>query len=299
VRLQVLDLEHARASDPIVTSGFLRNAGDIVHGVAWELAGALGTTPVVSRDHFAARRPAATFEALEAFARSFTARRPALKARLLRQALTASPQFHEAHLAFARVQLDGGEFPAALATLTRVPLSSHLSRGARFMQGVALLEMGRYHEAAELYAGLAAERPTPAVLNNQGLAALRDAHRRQRASDLLRLALDRAPDSADVAFNLGWALLLEGDPAAAEFFLRGVVRRDPLEGHARLVLTWALQKAGRAEDAAREWKGVLAIAPRKRWPRPSRRAASSASCPPSGCGPTIVPSAPTPRWPPA
>jgi tetratricopeptide (TPR) repeat protein len=261
LRLQVLDLEHARAENPIVTSGFLRNVGDMVHAVAWELAGALGTAPVVSRDQFAARRPAASFEALQAFGQSFAARRPVQKARLLRQALSAAPQFHEARLTLARVQLDAGEFSAAQSTLTRVPASSHLARSARFMQGVAMLEIGRYHEAADLYANLAAERPTPSVLNNQALAALRDAHRKQRASDLLRHALDRAPDSADIAFNLGWALLLEGDPSAAEFFLRGVLRRDPLEGHARLVLSWALQKAGRAADAAQEWKGVLALAP--------------------------------------
>jgi len=39
------------------------------------------------------------------------------------------------------------------------------------------------------------------------------------------------------------------------------VRRDPLEGHARVVLSWALRKAGRADEAAREWEGVLAMAP--------------------------------------
>jgi tetratricopeptide (TPR) repeat protein len=261
LRLQVLDLERARTAGPIVASGFLRNVGDVVHGVAWDLAGALGSTPVVTRERFATRRPAAGFEALTAFAQSMAAQRPLQQARLLRQALHAAPQFHEARLRLGRVQLDAGEFSAAHATLSRVPASSHLARNARFLQGVALLEIGRYHEAGELYANLAAERPTAAVLNNQGLAALRDSRRRQRASDLLRLALDRAPDSGDVAFNLGWALLVEGDPGAAEFYLRGLLRRDPLESHARVVLTWALLKAERAEDAAREWKGVLAMAP--------------------------------------
>lgn len=259
--LRVLDLQRAGTSPPVVARGPVRNAGDLAHGLAWDLAGALGTAPVASRQDFAARRPAATPEALEAFAKALTSRKPIVQARLLRQALAAAPQFHDARLALGRVQLENSEFSAAQATLARIPASAPVARAARFMQGLAQLEIGRYAEATALYAGLAAERPTAAVLNNQGLAALRDAHRTQRASDILRRALDHAPDSADIAFNLAWALLLEGDPQASEYFLRGLLRRDPLEGHARVVLAWALRKAGRAEDAAREWKGVLAMAP--------------------------------------
>jgi tetratricopeptide (TPR) repeat protein len=259
--LHALDLQRARTSAPVVARAPLKNASDLVHGMAWDLAGALGSAPAVTRDAFAARRPAANYEALEAFGKALTSRKPVIQARYLRQALAAAPHFHEGRLALGRVQIQGSEFSAAHATLARVPASAVVSRGARFLQGVAQLEVGRYSEAGAVYAGLAAEEPTAAVLNNQGLAALRDARRPQRASDLLRRALDRAPDSFDITFNLGWALLMEGDPGAAEFFLRGLLRRDPLEGHARLVLAWALRKAGRAEDADREWKGVLAIAP--------------------------------------
>jgi tetratricopeptide (TPR) repeat protein len=259
--LRAMDLQRARTSDPIVARAPIASAGDLVHGVAWDLAGALGAAPVIPRQQFAERRPAASYAALEAFGKALTSRQPVAQARLLRQALSAAPQFHEARLALGRVQLEASEFSAASATLARVPASAAVARGARFLRGIAQLEIGRYAEAGDLFAGLAAEQSTAAVLNNQGLAALRDARRGQRASDLLRRALDRAPDSFDITFNLGWALLLEGDPGAAEFFLRGLVRRDPLEGHARVVLAWALRKAGRAADAEREWKGVMAMAP--------------------------------------
>lgn len=259
--LRVLDLRRAGASPPVVARGSAKNVGDLVHGLAWDLAGALGTAPVTTRADFVARRPAATGEALEAFGKALTSRKPILQARYLRQALQAAPQLHEARLALGRVQLENSEFSAAQATLARIPASAPVARAARFMQGLAQLEVGRYAEATALFASLAAERPTAAVLNNQGLAALRDAQRAQRASDALRRALEQAPDSRDVAFNLAWALLLEGDPQASEYFLRGLLRRDPLDGHARLVLAWALEKAGRAEDAAKEWKGVLALAP--------------------------------------
>jgi tetratricopeptide (TPR) repeat protein len=235
--------------------------GELVHAAAWDLAGVLGATPAVTREQFVARRVATPFPAMESFGQALVSRSPAVQARLLHQTLAAAPLFHEARLALGRVQVEAGDFTAAQATLGRVPASAAVSRSARFLEGVALLGSGRYSEAATLYGGLAAEQPTPAVLNNQGLAALRDPGRAQRASDLVRRALERAPDSSDIAFNLGWALLNENDPAGAEFYLRGVVRRDPLDGHARVVLAWALRQAGKADEAAHEWEGVLAMLP--------------------------------------
>ncbi|HEY7510568.1 MAG TPA: tetratricopeptide repeat protein, partial [Vicinamibacteria bacterium] len=62
-------------------------------------------------------------------------------------------------------------------------------------------------------------------------------------------------------FNLSWALLTEGDPGAAGFFLRDVLEREPLDGHARVVLVWALRKAGQTKEADDAWKGVVTLAP--------------------------------------
>ena len=259
--LRVLDVGRAGTAPPLVVSAPLRGVGDLAHGVAWDVAGALGRAPAVPREEFAARRPGGTPEAMEALGKALVSRRPPTQTKLLRHALRLSPDLAEARLALGRVQVETGEYSAAHGTLARVPASSPVSRSARFLRGVAELQIGRYADAAATYGNLAAERPTPAVLNNQGLAVLRDPRAQLRASDVLRRALDQAPDSSEIAFNLGWALLYENDPAAAEFFLRGLVRRDPLEGHARVVLSWALRKAGRADDAAREWQGVLAMAP--------------------------------------
>lgn len=74
--LRVLDLQRAGTSPPVVARGPVRNAGDLAHGLAWDLAGALGTAPVTNRQDFAARRPAATPEALEAFGKALTSRKP-------------------------------------------------------------------------------------------------------------------------------------------------------------------------------------------------------------------------------
>src|SRR5262249_60559806 len=68
-------------------------------------------------------------------------------------------------------------------------------------------------------------------------------------------------DNTDIAFNLAWSLLVEGDAAAARFWASGVVQREPKDAAVRLVLTWALRKQGRDADADEEWKALLADAP--------------------------------------
>lgn len=189
------------------------------------------------------------------------ARGPAARIRTVRRALALAPAFHPARLSLGRLLLDQREFSAAYETLGRIPADAQVWRTARFLQGIALLEVGRYREAASLYAALAAAQATSAALNNQALAMLRDGDRGTRAAEVLRQASAMSPDSLDTAFNLGWALIVEGDPDAAVFVLRDLAVRAPLDRHARLLLAWALGLAGRPVEQAEEWKAVAAMAP--------------------------------------
>ena len=83
-----------------------------------------------------------------------------------------------------------------------------------------------------------------------------------RPSQVLRQALDLEPDSADLAFNLGWALLAEDDRGRGRSAApRRAARRMPLDSHARVVLVWALRRPGARRRRSDEWKAVLALAP--------------------------------------
>jgi tetratricopeptide (TPR) repeat protein len=143
-----------------------------------------------------------------------------------------------------------------------VPATSPLAREAYFVRGVALLEMGRYREASRVYSGLAQTEPTPGTLNNYALAVLRDpVPNSLKASDILRQALVLDPESVDLGFNLAWALLAEDDPAGAAFQLKNLTKVVPLDKHTRVVLVWALRRAGREQEADRQWQAVVALAP--------------------------------------
>jgi tetratricopeptide (TPR) repeat protein len=260
--LRLVDVERATLSAPLIASGSVDGILDLIDHLAWDVALAGPTPPQKTRDEFLAARPRVPFDAFKAYARGLAARDPKARATLMRAALAAAPTFDAARLGVGRLLLDQREFSAASRALAGVPAASPLAREARFAQGVALLEMGRYREAGNVYATLAQAEPTPGVLNNQGLAVLRDPSARPvRASEILRRALALDPESVDLAFNLAWALLAEDDPAGAAFHLKNLAAVVPLDKHTRVVLTWALRRAGREAEADRQWQAVVALAP--------------------------------------
>jgi tetratricopeptide (TPR) repeat protein len=258
--VRLLDVERASLSSPIVSSGPLESLADMSHALAWDVALASSTPPAISRESFVGARAAVPFAAVRSYGRGLAAHRASAQLRLVRQALNLAPQFHEARLTLAQLLRSAGEFSAAHEMLKRIPADAPESRPAQFLQGVALLEIGRYREAAALYRSLSMAETSPAALNNEALAVLRSPEKDGRASELLRRAVDLAPGHADLLFNLGWALLVEGDAEGAEFSMREVVRHEPLDPHARVVLAWALRRKGGA-DVETAWRAVVALAP--------------------------------------
>jgi tetratricopeptide (TPR) repeat protein len=232
----------------------------LIDSLAFDVALAGSTRPTLTREDLGARRAPIPYEAMRSFGRGLAARLPASKTKLFRHALGLNPDFHVARLALGRLQLEQREFSVAQATLARIPDTAAVARQARFLQGVAQLEIGRYREAAALYGTLAATDPSAAVLNNHALALLRGGGT-LKASAVLRKAAELAPDSLDITFNLAFALLVEGEADAAAFFFRGLARQMPLDRHIRVLLAWALRKGGQAAEADEEWKGVVALAP--------------------------------------
>ena len=260
--LRLLDVERATLSAPLISSGPIDGVMDLIDRLAWDVALAGPTPPAQTREVLTALRPKVTFEVFKAYARGLAARDPKARATLFRSALTAAPGFDAVRVALGQLLLEQREFSAASQMLARVPAASPLAREAYFVRGVALLEMGRYREASRVYSGLAQSEPTPGTLNNYALAVLRDpVPNSLKASEILRQALALDPESVDLAFNLAWALLAEDDPTGAAFQLKSLTQVVPLDKHTRVVLVWALRRAGREQEADQQWQGVLALAP--------------------------------------
>jgi tetratricopeptide (TPR) repeat protein len=259
--LRLLDLERATLSSPLIASGPTSTLADLVASLAWDVALAGPTRPLRSREEFLALWPRVPVEALQAYARGLALSDPVLAARQFRRALARYPAYDEARLALGRLQVKTREYPAALETLAKIGRASASSRTARFLEGIALLGLGRYAEANDLYAALAGDAAQAPVLNNRAVALLRLGSTNPRASALFRQAFEQDRTATDAMFNVGMALLVEGEPEAAAFWLRAVTERDPKDANAFLLLAWALRGAGRGPEGDEAFRLATVLQP--------------------------------------
>lgn len=257
--LRLLDSERASLSAPLVGSAPVAGLAGLVRSLAWDIALAGSRPPLGTRDALVAGGGELSADALRVMGEGLAAREPNARIAALRRAIALAPASEEAALVLGRLLVDTSAFEDARGVLARVGPGSPLSRDARFLEGVALLGLNRNREADVLYAELAQERATAAALANRALARLRLASGANGASTLLRQAHDMEPAALDLPFDLGLALLVEGDAPAAAFWLKGAVRRDPTDAQGRLLLSWALQMAGRASEAEEQWRAASAV----------------------------------------
>jgi tetratricopeptide (TPR) repeat protein len=259
--LRLLDVEQGALSAPLVGRGPLRGLGALVHTLAWDVALAGAPPPPPSaREALQKAGAELPFDALRALGEGMAARDAASQVAGARRALAEHPGYEEATLVLAQLLVEASDFEGARRALAAVPPASPFARDARFLDGVALVGLRRFREADVLYAELASQKETAAALANRAIARLR-AGGAAGASTLLRRAMAVEPASLELPFDLGWALLLEGEPAAAAFWLKAAVRRDPGDAQGRLLLSWALSSAQKAVEAEEQFHAAVALTP--------------------------------------
>ena len=259
--LRLLDVSRGSLSAPLVATAPLGGLGGLVGALAWDIALAGPRPPAGTRDALVQAAGRAPLEAVRALGEGLAVREAPLRQAGARRALAVDPAYEEAALALGRMLVDASAFEEARAVLSRVAPGSVFARDARFLDGVALLGLGRHREADVLYSDLARDGASAAVLSNRALARLRAGAAAGGASTLLRQAVEAEPASLDLPFNLGRALLVEGDAAAATFWLRGALRHDPVDAQGRLLLSWALAAGGQADEAEEQRKAAVALLP--------------------------------------
>jgi tetratricopeptide (TPR) repeat protein len=260
ITLQVIDVEQGRRIAAVAAEGPVASLQVMIDRLAWDIVqSSAGAKVAPDRASWARARPPVPIEALVAYGSGLAARDSRAGARFER-AIELCPALDEARLAYGRLLLEQNENARALDVLGVVTAKSSVGRAARFRQGIALLRLGRYREAAQLYEALAKERGSAAVLNNHAVALCR-LRTAAKAGAVLRRAVDAAPGIGDLMFNLGWALLVEGDAEGAAEWLRGLTEEDTNDIHAQVLLAWALRRSGRDAEAQAVWRRVLAHAP--------------------------------------
>jgi Flp pilus assembly protein TadD len=201
----------------------------------------------MERDH----PPPAAFEF---YVKGLLAQSSAARIGHLTEALRIAPAFQRPRVALWAVHQDDGEYQRALGVVSAVPATHRLSRQARFLSAISLLELGRHQEAHDRLTALNRDASDPALLNNLGVVQVRRPAGAAggRASAWFADAMTLNPADPDLAFNYGYAAWVERNMATAMSALREVVRRDPTDAEAHYVLGLALQASGASAEGARE-----------------------------------------------
>ena len=147
-----------------------------------------------------------------------------------------------------------GDHARARAAVAPVKAASAWARRARFLGALSDLSLKKYDEAFAGFKALADQAPTPALMNNLGVAQLSRAATPQTGQPTyyFNKAVDEDPDDADYLFNLGYAYWQDHDPQAAIYWLREAVRHNPSDADAHFVLGAALAAGGSVAEATRE-----------------------------------------------
>jgi len=200
-----------------------------------------------------------TLPAFEQYIKGLLAEAPTAQIAFLTQALKLYPAFQRARVALWEVHTSLGEHQKALAIAQAVPASSPISRRARFLAGVSMINLAQHQAAFDAFTALNRDRPDPALLNNLGVIQLRRRTPAAKAPvaggsavSYFGEALKLDDTDPDVFFNLGYAYWMERDTSGAIHWLREAVRRNPADDEAHYLLGVALQTAGSAAEAARE-----------------------------------------------
>jgi predicted Zn-dependent protease len=246
VRARPIQLNSGAAGPEIIESGPLVTIFDIYDRLAVRLVPGASVTGLPPQG---SHPPLAAFEQ---FIKGLIAETPAARLTFLNEAIRQAPSLQRARLAAWEVHNDLASHEAALVTVRAVPTEHRLSRQARFLASVSLLELKRYDEAFDELTRLNAEESDATLLNNLGVVQLRRpvGSAGPRAVSYFNEAASL--DGVDSFFNLGYAYWLDGDASAAVWWLREAVRRDPADHEAHFVLGVALSAVGSSAEAARE-----------------------------------------------
>jgi tetratricopeptide (TPR) repeat protein len=192
--------------------------------------------------------------AFEMYVKGLVASTPAVQERFLDAARQQVPTDGRILLAIWDSQTTQGFHDRALAAARAVPSESRFERQARFAAALSLIELLRYDEAFDTLQSLLDAGPSPVVSNALGVIQMRRGSTPQTGVPTMyfQQAVEGAPEQTEYLFNLGYAHARSRNHDEALRWLREVVRFDPADGEAHLIMSQVLAATERRVEAQRE-----------------------------------------------
>lgn len=160
--------------------------------------------------------------------------------------------FADAALELGHLFLNQRKFPEAIDYFSRIPSESSFYPEAAFYSGLIHWQQQNYEQALAVLRPLAEDLKLTSVYNTIGAIAVQAARAEKKNKgksaalltegiELLKKALDSAPDESNVRFNYGFALFQNLQYAEAAQELRPVLANSPKDGESYFLLAKSLE----------------------------------------------------------
>jgi Flp pilus assembly protein TadD/TolB-like protein len=231
IQAQVLSVDTLTLSPPITDGAELARLYDAENATAWKTARVIDPHFNVAESTFL-YTPSVPLPALENYIRGSDAVAPDERIKRLTEAVTVDPTYSAALLALGKQQFAARNYPAADATLSRVPAGDRLALEANFYLGLARFNSSNYAGAETAFTFVAQRLPLPEVVNDQGVALARQG---KDGAVYFQRASAADPSDEDYHYNLCIALFRRGDTANALSEADAALKLKPVDAEASIL----------------------------------------------------------------
>lgn len=256
VQARVLRVHPAALEAAVQETGPLTLLMELHTRVVWKLLGGNDPKYSVTLANFTKQQRPLRLDAFEHYIRGLLANDDDVRTRELREAVRLEPEWPAPSFALGQTAFSRRDCDSAITWFSRIPSSNARYVEAEFTMGVCRLLQGQPEKAEGLFTALqdslkkdlVSGADLPEILNNVALARARQG-KVASALPSLRRATELDPDEDDYPFNLGLLYLISNDPASAATSFREACDREPESAEDRALLIYALEKAGKKEEA--------------------------------------------------
>ncbi len=256
VTTRVLKVAPAALSRPVTESGNLEELMDVQARAAWHVVRFTDSLFPLNQSEYARKMPRRRLDAFEQYIRGLGASEEQ-RLRNLREAARLEPDWADPAFALGQTYYAAKNCEPALIWLSRVPPGHPRGIEAGFYAGVCHLWRNDLARAESAFAGalyaltrVNARAAGPAEIHNNLAITLSRRGQTQPAAESWERAQRIDESEADYWFNAGVGYFRAQQYAAAVRALRELLKRSPEDGDGRTLLIAALEKLGRATEAA-------------------------------------------------
>ncbi len=234
VSAHVIDLRKLHDGPDLAEAGKLVDLTRLEEHLAWQSLRYLDPSFNVPLEHFLVPGKIRRVDAEESYVRGLLSSSKDQQQKWFMQALALDPHFANPAYELGNLALEGKDFRQSLSWFQRISAIDPHYPEARFKMGLAAYSAADYQASANYFRAIVKTFPLNEVYNNLGAAE--DRLDQVTAADDFRHALDGDPNDIVYLFNLGNTLLKHSNFDEAEQRFQAVLRHDPNDAEARMLL---------------------------------------------------------------